>query len=195
MHDENRSVNVWPGYVAAISCLVLSLLLLASIVVVMITQLGLYAKRYHETLVQKVIAQTQRQAQSAASRQQSISVDSPVVSTSTPKPQRQLRLIFASDLIDIPQQQLASVADSFHQLESTAMPDWQIWAYVNPSDAVAKHNAFRLMVAVRTFMVNQGIANTRIKLQLLSGSEPVDRVKSGEIAIYIAPLSFEGVRP
>ena len=190
MHDSG-SVNVWPGYVAAISCLVLSLLLLSSIVVVMISQLGQYAQRYNETLVQKAIANKKHRITLSDSQTQA-GPNLGQAAEQNSQPQIQLRLIFASDLIDIPLQQQTEVANSLHKLDSSSNSRWQIWAFVSASDALARHSTFRLMVAVRSFMVSQGISEGHIQLKLWSGDDPVRKVKAGEIAIYLAPLKVSG---
>jgi hypothetical protein len=50
MKVSKNSISVWPGYVAAISCLVLSLLLLSAIIVSVITQIGMIAAAYRNEL-------------------------------------------------------------------------------------------------------------------------------------------------
>ena len=55
------STNVWPGYVAAISSLVLSLLLLAGVLVVSISQASRLGDAYNAQLIRAVVLDQQRQ--------------------------------------------------------------------------------------------------------------------------------------
>ncbi len=60
MSRHKGSVSVWPGYVAAVSSLVLSLLLLAGVLVVAITQIGQVAQEYNDQLVVAFIEDERR---------------------------------------------------------------------------------------------------------------------------------------
>ena len=60
MSRHKVSISVWPGYVAAVSSLVLSLLLLAGVLVVAITQIGRLVEGYNDQLVVAAIEDERR---------------------------------------------------------------------------------------------------------------------------------------
>lgn len=60
MHQSKVSISVWPGYVAAVASLVLSLLLLAGVLVVAITQIGRLVDGYNDQLMVAAIEDERR---------------------------------------------------------------------------------------------------------------------------------------
>lgn len=60
MEIARSSTNVWPGYVAAVSSLLLSLLLLAGVLAVAISQAGRVVEAYNNKLITSVILDEQR---------------------------------------------------------------------------------------------------------------------------------------
>ncbi len=60
MNRHKGSISVWPGYVAAVSSLVLSLLLLAGVLVVAIAQIGRLVEGYNDQLVVAAIEDERR---------------------------------------------------------------------------------------------------------------------------------------
>ena len=60
MHQSKGSISVWPGYVAAVASLVLSLLLLAGVLVVAITQIGRLVDGYNDQLMVAAIEDERR---------------------------------------------------------------------------------------------------------------------------------------
>ena len=60
MQQHQGSISVWPGYVAAVASLVLSLLLLAGVLVVAITQIGRLVDGYNEQLMVAAIEDERR---------------------------------------------------------------------------------------------------------------------------------------
>ena len=61
MELSSTSSSVWPGYVAAVSSLVLSLLLLAGVLVVSISQASRIVDAYNKKLIRSVILDEQRE--------------------------------------------------------------------------------------------------------------------------------------
>jgi hypothetical protein len=60
MNSNDSSSTVWPGYVAAVSSLVLSLLLLAGVLVVAISQTSRVLEAYNRQLIEAVLAEELR---------------------------------------------------------------------------------------------------------------------------------------
>jgi hypothetical protein len=70
-------INVWPGYVAAVSSLVLSLLLLAGILVVSISQAGRVVDSYNRKLIATLVADEERVQQLEELRKQPLPAPAP----------------------------------------------------------------------------------------------------------------------
>lgn len=86
MDLPRNSTSVWPGYVAAVSSLVLSLLLLAGVLVVSISQAGRVVDAYNNQLITAVILDEQREQELARLRQ--TATDTPVKSLKPPAQNR-----------------------------------------------------------------------------------------------------------
>jgi hypothetical protein len=202
MKTQATGFNFWPGYVAAISCLVLGLLLVASIVATLISQLGLIGAKYSQALVAEMLRRAQAPVVVEPARPPAAPAPAPVVSLpAAPAPPpvvvprdrpalpdlpNYLTLIFGEQLLDIPGEQREDIAQSLRGL--TAPPDsrWRIWASAPESDLAQRRNTFRLMVAVRTFLGVQGITESRIELRLENG--PVTGAP-GDIVIRVGPAA------
>ena len=71
MELSSTSSSVWPGYVAAVSSLVLSLLLLAGVLVVSISQASRIVDAYNNKLIKSVILNEQRELELQRLRRES----------------------------------------------------------------------------------------------------------------------------
>ncbi len=214
MSSESGSVSVWPGYVAAVSCLVLSLLLLAAIVVSLITQLGTLAAAHNETLRQAALKRYESPGEEAAQASQSSPAElsagaaparaptvlkrpgeSAAASVELPRQGAQplvrsageLRLVFDASLADIPASQFKDLAAALDQIDAPPGGRWQIWAAAPEADALASRTTFKLMLAVRSYMVKAGIAESLMDLRLVPPNAAPERARRGEIVIHVVP--------
>jgi hypothetical protein len=84
------STNVWPGYVAAVSSLLLSLLLLAGVLAVAISQAGRVVEAYNNKLIASVILDEQRGQEleklRTATSGREIVATQPIASSPPPQP-------------------------------------------------------------------------------------------------------------
>lgn len=214
--------SVWPGYVAAIASLVLSLLLLLAILVFALTQVGHLVSAYMQNLMREALQEVPRvesasgvatgtsagasvggTASAGGSASPSGNASARLASVAHPeagraggtsaKPasglaQRQLRLVFAADLADIPPAQLAEVVSLLQQMQTPAEGAWSIWAPVLASDALMGRAAYRLMLSLRQTLIAQGASEKQIGLQLQPRDTPPPGYAEGEIVVYVAPL-------
>ena len=210
MSSDSGSVSVWPGYVAAVSCLVLSLLLLAAIVVSLITQLGSLAAAYNETLRQASLKRYQSPGEPSQPAQAEPSAvaapvrapmvlkrpgESAVALVESPRQGAQpsvravgeLRLVFDPALADIPASQLKDLATALEQIDAPPGGRWQIWAAASDADVLASRTTFKLMLAVRSYMVKVGIPESSMDLRLVPLITPTDGARRGEIVIHVVP--------
>lgn len=201
MKTTNNVPSVWPGYVAAIASLVLSLLLLLAILVFALTQVGNLVSAYMQEILRQSLLdeQAKPKVESKAvtpekkwinrikpepirppeSAQESVSPDTPL---------RQIRLIFGPELADIPSSQLAEVVTSIKQIQAPSDANWLIWSPVLSSDALMERAVYRLMLSVRKTLIAQGVPEKQIDLQLKATSSMPPRYQQGEIIIHVAPL-------
>ena len=188
--------SVWPGYVAAIASLVLSLLLLLAILVFALTQVGNLVSSFMQEILRATLISEQSKNSSRVNSTQRVQPVRPhiqdalqaneVVAPGTPL--KQLRLIFGADLADIPAAQLNEVNASIKQIQAPDDAAWKIWASVLTGDAVMERTTYRLLLAVRKNLIAQGVSEKQIELQLKPSKTPPPYYQKGEIIIYVAPL-------
>jgi hypothetical protein len=205
----------WPGYVAAISCLVLGLLLVASVVASLTTQLGLIAADVNSALLaqafRRAAARAEAQAQGdaaavarPAAAATAVAVAPPSVALPLPAeapvvplpaatapaalPQaavdNHLTLIFGEQVSGIPPERRPEIAASLRELTVAPGSSWRVWATAPDGELARRRSTFRLMVAVRTFLAEQGIPERAVELRLLEG--PVTG-NPGDIVVRVGP--------
>jgi len=211
----------WPGYVAAISCLVLGLLLVASVVASLTTQLGVIAADYNAALV----AQALRRAAARAEAQAGAEAVAPAVARPAPAPatppagpavaaqveapaapppgpapaqsepavpvENHLTLIFGEQVTGIPPARRAEIAAALRDLSVPAGAPWRVWAVAPDGELARRRSTFRLMMSVRTFLAEQGVSEREVELRLLDG--PVVG-NPGDIIVRVGPAQA-GVAP
>jgi hypothetical protein len=206
MKFAQTAPSIWPGYVAAIASLVLSLLLLLAILSFALTQVGNIVTQYTQEILRNTLAAKPNKP--FEPNKPSVNVTPARVRT-TPGtaepiamgvPLRQIKLIFGVNLSDIPASQLAEVISSIQQIQIQAPDDvaWRIWATTLASDSVMERSAYRLLLSARKKLIDQGIQEKRIELRIDKSSTPPPGYQQGEIIIHIAPVQFsatDGVRP
>lgn len=193
--------SVWPGYVAAIASLVLSLLLLLAILVFALTQVGHLVTAYAQELLRATLQS--EQDQTAPKNEERLkpaqqvgrieglhipAAQSPKEPVAPGTPLRQIRLVFGAELSDIPAAQAAEVAAAILQTQAPEDAGWLIWAQVLSGDVLMERAAYRLMLAVRKNLMAQGVSEKKIELQIKTATTPPTRYKQGEIIVYLAPL-------
>jgi len=194
MRQQGPTFNFWPGYVAAISCLVLGLLLTASIIASLITQLGVIAADY----AAKLLAGLERPpiVQPAAPPRPVppplAIVSPPAIVTPGPAPRpflppqaNHITLIFGDQLLDIPAPQRAEIALSMRGLVAAPDARWRIWAAAPQDQLALRRNTFRLMMAARAFMAAEGIPESRVELRLEDGPGTGG---PGDIVVRLGPV-------
>lgn len=197
MLNSKTAIPVWPGYVASMASLVLSLLLLLAILTLALTQVG--------KLVQQYSAEQLRQAlkEEAGERDKSKEAPPPptpnVVAAPEVKrkpgdilvpgtPLRQIRLRIDPGLSDIPLPQQAQLLRAILDTGAPEGTKWRIWAAVPPEGAVMEKNTYRLMLAVRELLTKAKIQESNIDLKLSHDAHALDQSGSGVIVIHFAPL-------
>ena len=214
MKGPTAQFNFWPGYVAAISCLVLGLLLVASIVAALISQLGLIGAKYSAALLAEMLRRVEvpaaqqpapaRAAVQAPTVPAAVPVPPPPAAAvpqppALPEPPNHVTLIFGEQLLDIPADRRDEINRSLRGLTASADARWRIWAAAPENDLTTRRNTFRLMVAVRTYLGSQGIAESRVELRLEDGAGtggPGDIVvRFGPVQAAPAAAAGAGARP
>ncbi len=189
--------SVWPGYVAAIASLVLSLLLLLAILVFALTQVGNLVSAYMQELLRTSLQTEQSPPKPVVKRlsltnpQSPLPTDVPSEAVAPGTPMRQLRLIFAADVADIPAGQVAELVASIKQMQAPTDTDWSIWSNVLSSDPVMERSAYRLMLILRKTLIAQGVSEKQIDLKLKPKKALPPRFAQGEIVIHVAPLHLK----
>jgi hypothetical protein len=220
---QGASFQVWPGYVAAISSLVLGLLLTASIVATLYSQMSVLAARYAAATVSVLAARevppktpVRMSPQSPAeTRVTAAPVPARAFDPRAPAPGKtghaaareasepsapghgairdhqgaednHLTLIFGESLLDIPADRREEIARALGALSATAQSRWRVSAGAPATDPTLRRNTFRLMVAMRNFLVAQGIEEARIEIRLEDATSPVEGV--GDITVRIGPV-------
>lgn len=203
MKLANNVPSVWPGYVAAIASLVLSLLLLLAILVFALTQVGNLVSQFRSTILRGLLEAESNPAwavhmhaplASVAKLSQSAvaaAPDKPPASTAKTTP-RHIKLFFGNGLADIPAAHRASVAQAIERIQASPDTTWQIHATVLPHDALMERATYQLMLSVRRTLVAQAFSEKRIQLQLEPSNEAPPGYVQGEIIITLTP--FESKR-
>lgn len=206
MSAPQPKTDPWPGFVAVISGLVASLMLLMAILVLLLTQLGTISANYAEAVLAELLRQAEERERIAALEKirgtgtgtgaklgGALIGVSPVPTDPTLKIS-EIVLIFADKVNDIPEEQRPAIAQGLRELNAAADTRWTILAFAPESDAVLRRSTFRLMVAVRNFVSSQGIAESRVELRI--EPEPVSRepAPEGSIVVRIVPLRVEASR-
>ncbi len=198
MRLANNAPSVWPGYVAAVASLVLSLLLLLAILVFALTQIGNLVSRFRAEILRGLLqAESQtRPASPAPALAPTVRV-APVppeplankAATNSAKPaQRQIKLIFGNGLADIPASHRSVVANAIENAQHAKDLAWQIRATVLPHDPIMERATYQLMLSVRQALVAQAYYEKRISLHLDRSYEAPPGYSLGEVVIYLLPV-------
>lgn len=190
--------SVWPGYVAAVASLVLSLLLLLAILVFAMTQVENMVARYEQEILRaQLLAQAQQEVtpQGGAGGQPTPARVAPLPAAQVPQaaPAKgvaadhdQLRLIFESGVADISRATVNEIGATVQQLRGYQEMKWLISASTLESDPVMEKTTYRLMLLVRKVLREQHIDEKNIELKLKKTTQPPPGYEQGEIVIHAA---------
>jgi hypothetical protein len=154
--DTGIGDNVWQGYVSAVACLLLSLLLLLSIMALSMIALG--GQKTEEQAAEPVPAPM------AASN----------IAPSIPKGQRgaQWALRFPANAVDIEPEEQAVLAKrlsltSISPGADRQMPShWSLWCYATAESVSSQRLAYLRLLAVREVLIKQGVPADTIDIQI-----------------------------
>jgi hypothetical protein len=192
--------SVWPGYVAAIASLVLSLLLLLAILVFALTQVGNLVSNYREAIMKAVLAAERfRTSDVAQPIEKETTTLNPQALARPPAPRPlkaigaestlyQITLIFSAGLADIPEQEKLILESAIQKTPLGGESNWRIWSTTYVNDPVMERATFLLMLAARRTLVAQGISEKKIELQLSKSETAPANYLLGEIVVNVAPV-------
>lgn len=206
MSAPQPKTDPWPGFVAVISGLVASLMLLMAILVLLLTQLGTISGNYAEAVLAELLRQAKEREEIAALEKirgtgtgtgtklgGALVGVSPVPTDPVPKIS-EIVLIFADKVNDISQEQRPVIAQGLRELSASADSRWAILAFAPESDTVLRRSTFRLMVSVRNFLASEGIAESRVELRMEPQPVSNESAPAGSIVVRIVPLRIDATR-
>jgi hypothetical protein len=187
----------WPGFVAVISGLVASLMLLMAVLVLLLTQLGTLSANYAETVLAELLRQAKEREEIAALEKirgtgvgaklgGALVGVSPVPTDPSPRIS-EIVLIFAPKINDIPKEEQPAIAQALRDLGAASEARWTILAFAPESDSVLRRSTFRMMVAVRNFVTSQGIGEARIEMRLEPAPVSQEPAPEGSIVVRVVP--------
>jgi hypothetical protein len=197
MKLSNHAPSIWPGYVAAVASLVLSLLLLLAILVFAMTQVGSLVSAY----MKEILRADPLLQEQAKSKPLPVAIERNLPPPPPPRPRvteesvkpgvplRQVRLVFGANVSDVPAAQRAEVVASIQQIQGAATGPWLIWASTLSGDEVMERTVYRLMLSVRKVLFEQGHPENQIELRLEKANTPPPGYGRGEVVVHVAPLN------
>ena len=204
MKTSNNFPSVWPGYVAAVASLVLSLLLLLAILMVAIVRgQGMVKQRYEEITSLALSERVEQKRSSlnslnmkdavavahAGSSQQMPIPSKPITgSDSEINPYRKgalhLSLIFETGASSLPNDQLLEIVAAMHRQQVRANTPWVLSVQVPEFDPVFERAAYNLMLLVRSALLEKGVSVKDIRLQIQRTKKSPPGYEKGEITIH-----------
>lgn len=183
--------SVWPGYVAAVASLVLSLLLLLGILVFAMTQVQGLVERYKQTLLHHAMEKETQQAivplpvlpPSAVRLPASSAV--PSHAHLSRQGSLHLRLIFEAEVADLTPAKVVEMGAALRRQEVATDAVWVVWVQVPASaDKGAERTASRLILRVHQALIEQGFARKNLRMQLQRTELPPIGYERGDIVVH-----------
>lgn len=196
MKLSNNVPSIWPGYVAAVASLVLSLLLLLAILVFALTQVGALVSAYMKEILRAdplLVAQSRVPERITPKPSPLPPAPKPKNQYQEPEnikagtPLRQIKLVFGANVSEIPLTQRAEVIASVKQMQGPLDGPWLIWATTLSGDELTERTVYRLMLSTRKILLEQNVAERQIELRLQKSMTPPPGYARGEITVYVAP--------
>jgi hypothetical protein len=201
LDPPRHSASVWPGYVAAVSSLVLSLLLLAGVLVVSISQAGRVVENYNNQLIESVI-QSELQAQELEQIKDSAAAAAAAASAKRPTVKPTPADTSKSSLIDMQVRSLSDVQAALvektselnkaqeelvrlkaqnrpaeKQLREAEAIKWYRLIFTAGSEAMDE----TMLSQLRQQLLRDGALNVNERWQLESGTKGLDAVAEREV--------------
>lgn len=199
MKLANNAPSIWPGYVAAIASLVLSLLLLLAILVFALTQIGNLVSRFRADIVRGLLEAESQSGENLQSKETASAVQVAPIrpelfdqkgTNQTNQPVlRQIKLIFSSGLAEIPASYRSVVANAIQGAQHSTDLGWQIRATVLPQDLIMQRATYQLMLSVRQALVAQMYSEKRITLRLEQSGDMPPGYQLGEVIVVLTPVN------
>ncbi|PUE41683.1 hypothetical protein [Limnohabitans sp. Bal53] len=199
--------SVWPGYVAAVASLVLSLLLLLAILVFAMTQIENLVARYEQQLLRASLEQEVDASKKDELRAPTPTVPAPAPAPVLPKPTAekpqakdrveaktsktdatlpdQIRLIFEAGVGDLSPEAAQELATLMARLKSDKPLYWVIQASTVAADPVMEKTSYRLIMKVNQLLRQQGVDEKRIQVRLQKSNVPPRGYADGEIVVTL----------
>lgn len=183
--------TLWQGYVSAISCLLLALLLLMAILSISLV-LASSAEKAQAELQTQLPAAPDPRSEATANPANSAKTASPAKPTHPANGARWV-INFPGQTVDIGSEQLSQFAAQLMSGKTDGA--WQVFAYSHAGDAIAQRLAYIRVLAVRDLLVESGIAANNIELQLLgTDSSPSNSKGTHSTATAIANTTNSSTR-
>jgi uncharacterized membrane protein len=156
MHQEENG-GFWPGYVAAVACLVLSLLLISAVMAITIMQLG--------ASVGKMVDQQTAKAMVAARQAQTLP-SSALPTKPVPGRQSTLELLFPQDAWRLDEVAHKLLLTELDRLIRSGVRGWTISLMTDTSDSLKRRVAYLQLIAVRNVMLEAGVIGDQIVIHM-----------------------------
>ena len=151
--ESGMGDQVWQGYVSAVACLLLSLLLLMCILALAMIALG---------------------GEKAASAPQAEPVVAPAPvadvapKSAAPQQEAQWALQFPDNTVEIRPQDYAALAKRLGLPEPSAGTQWRwsIWCLANPESQSSQRLAYLRLLSVRELLIQQGLQPDHINIEI-----------------------------
>ena len=166
MHqEEEQNGGFWPGYVAAVACLVLSLLLISAVMAITIMQLGVS--------VGQMMDAKEAAAMVAASKPLP---SSPPVDLPPPAPLKQptLELTFPKDAWRLDEAARTQLRAEVEQLTRQGVKGWTLSLPAHTNDTLKRRAAYLQLMAVRNVMLEAGVAGDQIDIRMLDAGPELE---------------------
>lgn len=149
MHTEDESGGFWPGYVAAVASLVLSLLLIAAVLALTLYQVGMLAgKKVHEAAA-AVVAPA-------------------VVPAVAPRSgETDLVLEFSEQGWRLDAQAQSLLLEQIRQQVQRGIRNWQLSVQTDTEDPLLLRGAYLRLLAARNVFLQAGVQGDRVQVRLL----------------------------
>lgn len=191
MKMTGMATSIWPGYVAAIASLVLSLLLLLAILVISITQVGSIVGQYMQELLRsELLSKTIKtnlpsEKSSLVNKVTNIKMNENIEKN---VPLHQIKVELTRKLADIPPFYIDQIRAEIKTIEAPLEAKWIIWAYVYDQDTLIERASYRFMLAVRRILIEEGMNESQVEMKLQKSKLAPKGYDQGEISIYLGPL-------
>lgn len=166
MHqEEEQNGGFWPGYVAAVACLVLSLLLISAVMAITIMQLGVS--------VGQMMDAKEAAAMVAASKplQTSPPLDLPApVKLKQPT----LELSFPKDAWRLDDAARTQLRAEVEKLTRQGVKGWTLTLPTHTNDSLKRRAAYLQLMAVRNVMLEAGVAGDQIDIRMVDAGPELE---------------------